>query len=65
MGKYLSKFKYLKRVEILPFHNLGEYKRNEMHENYFLEWIHSQNKEELEEVKDIVWKYIKNVYVRI
>ena len=33
MGKYLSKFKYLKRVEILPFHNLGEYKRNEMHEN--------------------------------
>lgn len=65
MWKYLSKFKYLQRVEILTFHNLGEYKRNEMHENYFLEWIHSPNKEELEEVKDIVWKYIKNVYVRI
>ncbi|MCF7835145.1 pyruvate formate lyase-activating protein [Candidatus Gracilibacteria bacterium] len=65
MGKYLSKFKFLQRIEILPFHNLGEYKWKEMGENYFLKGIHSPKKEELEEVKNILDKHLKNVYIRI
>lgn len=65
MGKYLQNFKFLERIELLPYHNLGEYKRKELWENYFLAWIHSPQKEELEIVQNILKIYIQNVYIRI
>jgi pyruvate formate lyase activating enzyme len=36
MAAYLKKFKKLERVEILPYHNLGEYKYKELGQEYLL-----------------------------
>lgn len=65
MGKYLSKFKYLKRIEILPYHTLWKYKRESLGRDYEIEDVKLPTKEELNKVKDVLDKYVRNVYVRI
>lgn len=65
MGKYLSEFKYLQRLEILPYHNLWKYKRDELGRDYEIEEVKLPTKEALNKVKEILDKYVKNVYVRI
>jgi pyruvate formate lyase activating enzyme len=65
MGKYLSEFKYLQRLEILPYHTLGKYKRESLGRDYEIADVKLPTKEALNKVKEILDKYVKNVYVRI
>jgi pyruvate formate lyase activating enzyme len=65
MGKYLTNFKFLQRLEILPYHTLWKYKRESLGRDYELEDVKLPTKEELMWVKKILDKYVKNVYVRI
>lgn len=65
MGKYLTNFKYLQRLEILPYHRLWKYKRDELGRDYEIEDVKLPTKEELNKVKEVLDKYVKNVYVRI
>jgi pyruvate formate lyase activating enzyme len=65
LGKYLSEFKFLQRLEILPYHTLGKYKRESLGRDYELVDVKLPTKEELFQTKEILDKYVKNVYVRI
>jgi pyruvate formate lyase activating enzyme len=64
LGGYLKQFTYLQRVEILPYHTLGKYKWDELGWDYELSDVKLPKKEELMKVKEILDKYVKNVYVR-
>lgn len=64
MGKYLQDFKYLERLEILPYHNLGVYKYQELNMEYRLTGVPSPSLEEINKVEEILNKYIKRVVVR-
>ncbi|NLM74602.1 MAG: pyruvate formate lyase-activating protein [Clostridiaceae bacterium] len=57
MAKYLSKYKVISRVEILPFHKMGEYKWKELNLKYELEDTLPPEKESIEKIKNIVRKY--------
>lgn len=61
LARYLSKFTVVERVEILPFHKMGEYKWKEMGLNYELEATPSPKKESIVKIKDIVRGYGLNV----
>ncbi len=65
MGKYLTNFKFLQRLEILPYHTLWKYKRESLGRDYELEDVKLPTKEELMKAKKVLDKYVKNVYVRI
>jgi len=65
MGKYLQNFKSLQRLEILPYHTLGKYKRDTLDREYELNDVQFPKKEALIKAKEILSKYVKNVYVRI
>lgn len=61
MGEYLSKFKVITRVEILPFHKMGEYKWKNMGLKYDLEETLEPQKESITKIKDILKSYNLNV----
>lgn len=62
--KRQSRFKNVKRVEILPFHTFGFYKYKELGiENPLLD-CPVPTKEEIQDAMDIFKKYFKSVYVR-
>ena len=65
MGKYLQNMKNLERLEILPYHNLWEYKWKELDRDYEMKDTKLPSKQELNKVKEILDKYVKNVYIRI
>jgi pyruvate formate lyase activating enzyme len=64
MGKYLKKFKYLKRLEILPYHTLGAHKYKELNLNYRLQNVKPPTTAQIKKIKNIFDKYLKNVIVR-
>ena len=53
LAKFIKKFKCVERVELLPFHKLGEYKWRELGMHYKLEDIKEPTAEELEQCIDI------------
>lgn len=55
-AKYVSKFKNVERVDILPFHQMASYKWEETGRDYELKDVLSPNKEEIEKAEDI-FKY--------
>jgi len=57
MGKYLSRYKVISRVEILPFHKMGEYKWKELNLKYELEDTQPPEKESVEKIKNILSKH--------
>lgn len=58
MAKYLSKFKYLERLEILPYHTLGVYKYKELGLVYNLNGVTPPTVKEIKMAGDIFKKYL-------
>lgn len=54
MAEWLKKFKYLERIEVLPYHNLGEYKYKELGLDYKLKNVASPSKEEILKAENIL-----------
>jgi pyruvate formate lyase activating enzyme len=64
LGQYLQQFKYLERLEILPYHNLGAHKYKELKIAYRLEDVVPPSAEQINKAKDILSKYLKNIIIR-
>lgn len=60
IAKYISKFKNIERIDILPFHKMGEYKWEELNYTYVLKNTLPPEKEILQKVKNIFRSY--NLY---
>lgn len=54
LGQYLEKFTVIDRVEILPFHKMGEYKWKELGYNYELLDTKTPEKASIDKIKDIL-----------
>ncbi len=61
MAEYLSKYTVISRVEILPFHKMGEYKWKQMNLEYELGDTPPPQKASIEKIKSILRKYKLNV----
>lgn len=57
LAKYVSKMKNVEKVELLPYHKLGEFKYKEMGIKYPLEGISELSKERLDNAISIFKKY--------
>lgn len=57
LGKYLEKFKVVERVEILPFHKMGEFKWKELGYKYELLETQPPEKESIEKIIEILQKH--------
>ncbi len=57
MAKYLSGFTVIQRVEILPFHKMGEFKWEELGYSYELSETPAPKKETIREIKEILRSY--------
>lgn len=64
MGKYLQGLKFLERLEILPYHNLGAHKYKELGLEYRLEGVSGPNPKEVLKAEAIFKKYLDKVFVR-
>lgn len=60
MAEYLSKYTVISRVEILPFHKMGEYKWKQLNLKYELENTLPPQNESIEKIKSILKKYKLN-----
>ncbi|MEI6498940.1 MAG: pyruvate formate-lyase-activating protein [bacterium] len=60
----LSRYDNLERIEILPYHTMGEYKYEEMGIEYKLKDIQPSTAEQIQEAKRILGKSGKKVIVR-
>ena len=58
MAKYLSQFKYLERLEILPYHNLGVHKYKELGLKYRLINIKPTTSNQVEQAVAILKKHL-------
>jgi len=57
LGKYLEKFKVVDRVEILPFHKMGEFKWEQLGYKYELYETPSPEKASIDKIKEILRKH--------
>jgi len=60
----LSRYKYLERIEILPYHSMGEYKYGELGIEYKLKNVEPPTAEKIQKAKRILGKSGKKVVVR-
>ena len=60
MAEYLSKYTVISRVDILPFHKMGEYKWKQLDLEYELGDTQPPQKESIEKIKNILRKYKLN-----
>ena len=54
LKEFIDSLNNVEKVEILPYHNLGKYKWEELGVKYELENVHSPAKEEIEKAKKIL-----------
>ena len=59
VAKYLSEFTVVERVELLPYHTMGEYKYGELGIDYPLKGVEPLSAERLKIAKDIFGRYLK------
>lgn len=57
MAEKLQKFSCIEKIELLPFHKMGEYKWEALKEPYQLEKIEPPSKEDMEKIKEIFRKH--------
>ena len=60
LAEFLSKYTVIKRVEILPFHKMGEYKWKQLNMKYELSDTPPPKKESIENIKGLFRKYNLN-----
>jgi pyruvate formate-lyase 1-activating enzyme len=63
-AKYLSQFKYLEYLEILPYHNLGVHKYKELGLEYRLKDVSPATKEDIYRAVDIFKQYLPEKVIR-
>lgn len=63
LGEFFKEFKYLERLEILPYHTLGKHKYEHLDMPYHLEGVKDNTPKQLEQAKALFEKYIKLVVV--
>lgn len=61
LGAYLADFTHIERLELLPFHKMGEYKWEELGLTYELADIPEPTREAMERAKSILDQYHINV----
>lgn len=61
MSLFLKDFSNLQKVEVLPFHKMGEYKWKELGYEYTLTQTNEPEPESVERVREIFRKNVKNV----
>ncbi len=64
MSKYLSQFKYLEYLEILPYHNLGVHKYKELGYKYRLKDVLPATTEDVKRAVAILTKYLPEKIIR-
>jgi pyruvate formate lyase activating enzyme len=64
MATYLKQFKNLQRFEILPYHNLGEYKYKELGKDYSLKNTKTPDQELISRVEKIFTNQNLPVFIR-
>lgn len=57
LGEYLKDFECIKKVELLPFHKMGEYKWETLGLDYTLTDVQPPEPEQVEEIKNILLSY--------
>ena len=57
LGRYVAKFKCVKRIEILPYHTLGKYKYEQMNLHYRLEGVPPLTSERAKEIRQMLSQY--------
>ena len=57
LARYLKDFKCIQRVELLPFHKMGEYKWEQLNYYYKLKDIPPTSNDQLKKAEDIFKKY--------
>lgn len=62
LAKYAASKKNIERIDVLPFHKMGESKWERLGYEYTLKNTPSPSKEELEKSKNIFKRYHKNVF---
>ena len=63
-AEYLSQFKYLEYLEILPYHNLGVHKYKELGLKYYLENVPPASSQDVALAADIFKKYLSENKIR-
>jgi pyruvate formate lyase activating enzyme len=64
MAEWLKRFKFLERVEILPYHNLGEYKYKEMGKEYRLKNVRGPEESVILQTEKILKNQNAPVFIR-
>jgi pyruvate formate lyase activating enzyme len=64
LGKRLSQYKSLERVEILPYHTYGAYKYKELGLDYALSKVKPPDADTIGEAQSILSQFVKTVKVR-
>ncbi|MEI8143263.1 MAG: radical SAM protein [Candidatus Berkelbacteria bacterium] len=64
MAQGLSRYGNLERIEILPYHTMGEYKYEELGIEYKLKGVNPPTAEQIQKAKEILEKSGKKVVVR-
>lgn len=54
LKKFIDSLENVKKVEILPYHNLGKFKWKEMNDTYLLEDVSSPSQEDIEKASQIL-----------
>jgi len=60
----ISTYKYMERLELLPYHELWKYKREEMWRKYKLNLRNIPNKDKINKTKKILLQYSDKIFVR-
>lgn len=64
LWKKLGHYTCIERLEILPYHRLGEYKREELGRKYELAWVAQPSNQKVQDIKLLFEKYFKKVLIR-